>query len=100
MSIAQLIRLFILFFQLSKPQFKFLLIDLSFSYFGLIHVRPLDLQYLDEGRHQEALVAWRNATLQKVTHVNAWNNMAILLGNLGKGVFVWNDSVAIVVIFL
>ena len=44
-------------------------------------------------------MAWRNATLQKATHVNAWNNMAILLGNLGKGVIVCNGSVAFAVIF-
>lgn len=42
------------------------------------------LQYLDLGRHREALTAWRNATLQKADHVSAWSNMLILLDQLGQ----------------
>ncbi|XP_061165733.1 protein O-mannosyl-transferase TMTC4-like [Saccostrea echinata] len=40
--------------------------------------------YLDMGQHQLALSAWRNATLQKPSHLNAWSNMVILLDNLEK----------------
>ena len=97
---AHLIRFFTIFFPTTKhaslPNFS----QIFHSLTCLIHVCPLDLQYLDEGRHQEALVAWRNATLQKATHVNAWNNMAILLGNLGKSVIVWKGSIAIVILFV
>ena len=35
-------------------------------------------------RHAEALSAWRNATLQKPTHVQAWANMLLLLDNLER----------------
>lgn len=41
------------------------------------------LQYLDMGQHQMALNAWRNATLLKPKHLNAWSNMVILLDNIG-----------------
>lgn len=42
------------------------------------------LQYLDMGQHQMALNAWRNATLLKPKHLNAWSNMVILLDNIGQ----------------
>jgi len=38
---------------------------------------------LDQSRHDEALTAWMNATVLKPTHVSAWTNIIILLGNLG-----------------
>ena len=41
------------------------------------------LQYLDERRHQEALLAWYNATLLSPQHLNSWTNAIILLDNLG-----------------
>ena len=41
-------------------------------------------QYLETGKSQLAIKAFRNATLQKPDHVNAWSNMAILLDNIGR----------------
>jgi len=41
-------------------------------------------QYLEQARHEEALSAWMNATFMKPTHVSAWTNLIILLGNLGR----------------
>ncbi len=41
-------------------------------------------QYLDVQRYDEALLAWRNATLLKHDHVSAWVNSIILLDNLGE----------------
>ncbi len=43
----------------------------------------LTFQYLDVERFDEALLAWRNATLLKHDHVSAWVNSIILLDNLG-----------------
>ncbi|CAH1782005.1 unnamed protein product [Owenia fusiformis] len=40
--------------------------------------------YLEVGKHQQAMDAWRNATIQQPTHVKSWNNMMILMDNLGK----------------
>ncbi|KAK6196139.1 hypothetical protein SNE40_001423 [Patella caerulea] len=39
--------------------------------------------YLGLGRNIEALRAWRNATIIKPTHVNAWTNTLILLDTMG-----------------
>jgi hypothetical protein len=44
----------------------------------------LFLQYLEEGRHEEALAAWSNATRLQTTHINAWTNAIILLSNMGE----------------
>ncbi|CAL1531228.1 unnamed protein product [Lymnaea stagnalis] len=38
--------------------------------------------YLDMNRSQDALDAWRNATVLKPTHWNSWNNAIILMDNL------------------
>lgn len=40
-------------------------------------------QYADQQRHVDALNAWRNATVLKPDHSLAWNNMVILLDNIG-----------------
>uniref|UniRef100_A0A3P9M9N6 dolichyl-phosphate-mannose--protein mannosyltransferase n=1 Tax=Oryzias latipes TaxID=8090 RepID=A0A3P9M9N6_ORYLA len=40
--------------------------------------------YADQNRHVDALNAWRNATVLKPDHSLAWNNMVILLDNLGN----------------
>ena len=42
------------------------------------------LQYLDTNRHNQALAAWRNATLQRPKHTSAWLNIILLLDNLGS----------------
>uniref|UniRef100_A0A3B3DKW8 dolichyl-phosphate-mannose--protein mannosyltransferase n=1 Tax=Oryzias melastigma TaxID=30732 RepID=A0A3B3DKW8_ORYME len=42
------------------------------------------LCYADQNRHVDALNAWRNATVLKPDHSLAWNNMVILLDNLGN----------------
>lgn len=39
--------------------------------------------YADQSRHVDALNAWRNATVLKPDHSLAWNNMVILLDNIG-----------------
>lgn len=44
----------------------------------------LSRQYADQNRHVDALNAWRNATVLKPDHSLAWNNMVILLDNLGN----------------
>ena len=36
-------------------------------------------QYLDLGRNEAAILAWRNATLFKPTHVNAWSSLYVSL---------------------
>ncbi|ESO96049.1 hypothetical protein LOTGIDRAFT_116230, partial [Lottia gigantea] len=40
--------------------------------------------YLELKQHQAAIQAWRNATILKPTHVNAWTNTLILLDNIGE----------------
>nr|XP_057937187.1 protein O-mannosyl-transferase TMTC4 [Doryrhamphus excisus]XP_057937189.1 protein O-mannosyl-transferase TMTC4 [Doryrhamphus excisus]XP_057937190.1 protein O-mannosyl-transferase TMTC4 [Doryrhamphus excisus] len=40
--------------------------------------------YADQQRHVDALNAWRNATVLKPDHSLAWNNMVILLDNIGN----------------
>ncbi|XP_061698022.1 protein O-mannosyl-transferase TMTC4 [Syngnathoides biaculeatus] len=40
--------------------------------------------YADQQRHLDALNAWRNATVLKPDHSLAWNNMVILLDNIGN----------------
>jgi len=40
--------------------------------------------YLDQKRYDEAYAAWRNATRQRPTHAIAWNNMIVMLDNIGK----------------
>ncbi|XP_061547782.1 protein O-mannosyl-transferase TMTC4 [Phycodurus eques] len=40
--------------------------------------------YADQQRHLDALNAWRNATVLKPDHSLAWNNMLILLDNIGN----------------
>ena len=49
---------------------------------GLVKLLLL-FQYLDLGRHSDALAAWRNSTTLKPSHLNAWTNSLILLDNLG-----------------
>ena len=41
-------------------------------------------QYNDQGLHHNALLAWQNATNLNIFHSNAWNNMILLLDNLGQ----------------
>ncbi|XP_061915758.1 protein O-mannosyl-transferase TMTC4-like isoform X4 [Entelurus aequoreus] len=40
--------------------------------------------YADQQRHVDALNAWKNATVLKPDHSLAWNNMVILLDNIGN----------------
>ncbi|XP_063224362.1 protein O-mannosyl-transferase TMTC4-like isoform X2 [Bacillus rossius redtenbacheri] len=42
-------------------------------------------QYLEQRRYDDALLAWTNATALKPTHTVAWNNMVIMLDNIGRG---------------
>ncbi|XP_077392865.1 protein O-mannosyl-transferase TMTC4 isoform X1 [Festucalex cinctus] len=62
------------------------------SYWNAIHFRKkypdcyynLGRLYADQQRHVDALNAWRNATVLKPDHSLAWNNMVILLDNIGN----------------
>ncbi|XP_057708603.1 protein O-mannosyl-transferase TMTC4 isoform X2 [Corythoichthys intestinalis] len=62
------------------------------SYWNAIHFRRkypdcyynLGRLYADQQRHLDALNAWRNATVLKPDHSLAWNNMVILLDNIGN----------------
>ncbi|XP_077584133.1 protein O-mannosyl-transferase TMTC4 [Stigmatopora nigra] len=62
------------------------------SYWNAIHFRRkypdcyynLGRLYADQQRYLDALNAWRNATVLKPDHSLAWNNMVILLDNIGN----------------
>ena len=42
------------------------------------------LQYIDTGRHSDAIATFRAAIDQQRDHSNAWNNLALLYENLSK----------------
>lgn len=42
------------------------------------------LQYIDQGKHKEAIVAFKMAVNIKNNHVGAWMNHALLLEKSGK----------------
>ncbi|KAJ8870965.1 hypothetical protein PR048_027267 [Dryococelus australis] len=55
------------------------------SFCGTRSVVDTESQYLEQQRYEDALLAWRNATALKPTHTVAWNNMVIMLDNIGHG---------------
>lgn len=42
------------------------------------------LKYLDQKRHEEALMAWENAVKQRPSHTAAWSNILVLLDTMEK----------------